>query len=172
MVTKSVEKSAKNAEVTKSSPEHLFPMGLSSLDDMDRIFDEYFNRNLLRSLIPNFSRIHDLWGTYEMRSPSIDIIDREKDILIRAELPGVDKKDLDVSVSDNLLVIKGTSKYESSNEKNDYYNSEIKKGTFSRSLSLPSNVDATKIKASLNNGLLELTIPKIGKTKRKTIKVS
>jgi len=172
MATKSIEKSAKNADVTKFSPEHLFPLGLSSLEEVDRIFDEYFNRNMLRSLRPNFTRIHDLWETYEMRSPSMDVIDREKDILIRAELPGVDKKDLDISVSDNLLVVKGTSNYESSTEKNEYYNSEIKKGTFSRSLNLQSNIDSTKIKASLNNGLLELTIPKISKTKRKTIKVS
>ena len=116
--------------------------------------------------------MEDLWGTYEMHSPRMDMIDRDNEILIQVELPGVDKKDLDVSVTDNILTVKGTSGFESKEEKDEYYHSEIKKGAFSRSLTLPANVDSTKINANLKNGLLELTIPKTAKTKRKSIKVS
>ncbi len=101
----------------------------------------------------------------------MDVIDRDKDVLFRAELPGVDKKDLDVSVHDNMLTIKGESQYESSKEQDEYYSSEIKKGSFARSLMLPPNVDSNNISAEFKNGLLEVTLPKTGTSKRQNVKV-
>ena len=171
MATRSQETTGKNTNLTRPNPESFFPTSLTSFNDIDRIFNDYFNRNWLRSFRPDLNRMSDLWGTYEMRSPNMDIIDREKEILVRAELPGVNKKDLDISVTDNLLVIKGISSYETKTEKEEYFSSEIKKGSFSRSIALPANVDTSKIKANFNNGLLELTIPKSSTSKKQSIKV-
>ncbi len=172
MATKSETKSGKNTDLTRPNPENFFPTDFNSFADIDRLFNEYFDRNFLRSLRPNLTRMSDLWGTYEMRSPNMDIIDRDNEILVRAELPGVDKKDLDISVMDNILVLKGNSSYESKKEKDEYFSAEIKKGSFSRTITLPANVDTAKIKANFNNGLLELSIPKTSKSKKKSIKVS
>ncbi|MCK5432288.1 MAG: Hsp20/alpha crystallin family protein [Gammaproteobacteria bacterium] len=166
------KKSADKKNLAQTGSEQLFPFGLTSFEEIDNILNGYFNRNWLRSFRSDTTRLDDLWGTYEMRSPSMDIIDNENEIIYRAELPGVDKKDLDVSVSENLLTIKGSSKMESEEEKGNYHSSEIRKGSFSRSVSLPNNVDSSKIKANFKNGLLELSIPKVAKTSRKTIKVT
>ena len=171
MATKSIEKNEKKTGLSKPNPESFSPLEVTPFTDIDRVFDEYFNRNWLRSLQPKFSRMNDLWGTFEMHSPNMDVIDRDKDILIRAELPGVEKKDIDISVTDNMITIKGESKYESKTKKDEYYSSEIKKGSFSRTVMLPTNIDSSKIKADLNNGLLEVAIPKTGKSKKVSVKV-
>ncbi len=172
MTEKNIKKSAGKQNIAKTGSERLFPFGLTSFDEIDRIFDEYFNRNWLHSFPANKTRMDDLWGTYEMRSPCMDMIDKDDEVIYRAELPGVDKKDLDVSVSGNLLTIKGTSEKQSEKEGDHYYSSEIRKGSFCRSVSLPDNVDSSKIKADFKNGFLVLYIPKFAKASRKTIKVS
>jgi len=172
MATKNLEKSGKKEVAEKSVPERLFPLGLASLNNLDRIFDEYFNRNWLHGIHPGFSRGEDLWGTYEMRPPKVDVIDRDNTVVIRAELPGVDKKDLDVTVSDNVLTIRGVSQQERKDEKEDYYSREIRSGSFCRSMTLPNNVDSGKIEANFKNGLLELSIPKTAKSSKTNIKVS
>ena len=163
-------KSEKQVPV-KSEPASLMARGFAPFEEIERLFDEYMHRNWMRSFRPDFPRLGDLWGTHEMHSPSMDIIDRDKEIVVRAELPGVDKKDLDVTVSDEVLTIKGTSSKESREEKENYYRSEIKKGAFSRSIGLPADVDSSKINAEFKNGVLELKIPKTTKSKSKTVKV-
>ena len=169
-MAKTIEKLTGKQNVEKTDTEQLFPYGLAPFDEIDRVFGEYFNQNWLRPF--RDIRMGDLWGTYEMHSPRMDMIDNDDEIIFKVELPGVDKKDLDVSISDNLLTIKGTSKKESEKEKDNYYSSEIRKGSFCRSVSLPNNVDSSKIKAEFKNGLLELSIPKVAKTSRKTVKVT
>ena len=88
-----------------------------------------------------------------------------------AEVPGVEKDDLDVSVSDNSVTIKGETKREEKEENADYYRCEISRGSFARTVLLPSDVDTGKTKAKFKDGILELTLPKIKKTKRRTIKI-
>ena len=84
---------------------------------------------------------------------------------------GIEKDDLDISVSDNLLTIKGETKHEEKEEKGEYYRCEISRGTFSRTVALPSDVDSEGGKAKFKDGVLELTLPKIEKTKRRSIKI-
>jgi HSP20 family protein len=103
--------------------------------------------------------------------PKVDVVERDNEIVVRAEVPGVDKKDLDVSVSDNAVTIKGSTRHEEKEEKGDYYHHEISTGTFSRMVSLPANVDGSKAKADFKDGVLELTIPKVGQSKRHSIKL-
>jgi HSP20 family molecular chaperone IbpA len=104
-----------------------------------------------------------LEGLFVREFPAVDIIDRDSDILVRAELPGVLKEDLSVSLGDNSLTIKGTAREEKL-EKGDYLRREIsRRGRFSRTLPLPFEVDAAKGKARLKDCLLELTLPKAAK---------
>jgi HSP20 family protein len=99
------------------------------------------------------------------------VIDRDEEIMLRAELPGVEKKDLDVSITDNTVTIKAISSTEEKEEKGDYYRCEISRGSFARTIALPSNVESDKAVASFKEGILELTLPKVEKSQRRRINV-
>jgi HSP20 family protein len=103
--------------------------------------------------------------------PRVDVIDREDEILVRAEVPGVDKKDLEVSLTDNAVTIKGSTRHEEKEEKGDFYRSEISRGSFSRTVALPGEVDGDKAKASFKDGVVEIAMPKLEASKRRSIKV-
>jgi HSP20 family protein len=103
--------------------------------------------------------------------PRVDIIDRDAEVEVRAELPGVEKKDLDVSLSDNTVTLKGSTRHEEKEEKGDYYRSEITTGSFARTLTLPGNVDSDRAKATFRDGILVLTVPKVEQSKRHTVPV-
>ncbi|MGZ8983592.1 MAG: Hsp20/alpha crystallin family protein [Methylotenera sp.] len=85
--------------------------------------------------------------------------------------PGIDKKDINISLTDNLLTIKGQTSSEKKEEKGDYYRHEISKSSFARSVSMPGAVDSSKTVASLKDGILEITLPKLESSKRRTITV-
>lgn len=133
---------------------------------MDRMFEGFFPRPWLHR-----PRWTELPAPFEGKWPHVDVIDREDELVVRAELPGVDKKDLDVSMGDNTVTIKATSKREEKEEKGDYYRCEISRGTYARTVGLPAEVDVSKAKAKFKDGLLELTLPKLEKSKRRSITV-
>ncbi len=125
--------------------------GLPTFDQLQREINRLFDMDL-----PNGERgILDRGFT-----PRIDVEDREKDVMVTCEVPGVEKKDLDISVSGNLLSIKGEKKYEHEEKEKKYYRRESFAGSFHRTIPLPDVVDATKIDARLKNGVLVLTLPK------------
>lgn len=99
------------------------------------------------------------------------MIDREAEILVRAGIPGVEKQDLDVSVNENSVTIKGATRREKKEEKGDYYRHELSEGNFCRTVGLPSAVDGTRAKANFKDGVLELTLPKVEKTPRHSVKI-
>lgn len=103
--------------------------------------------------------------------PKMDVIERDKEILVKAELPGIDKKDIEVSITDNRLLIKANSRQEQKEETGDYLKQEIRTSEIYRSIHLPTKVDETKVKSSFKNGLLELTIPKHADSHRRRIKI-
>lgn len=103
--------------------------------------------------------------------PKMDIIDRDKEIFIKAELPGIDKKDIDISISNNRLLIKAQSSHEYKEEKGDYIKQEMRTSEIYRSVHIPGEVDDNNIQTSFVNGVLELTIPKLEASHRKHIKV-
>mgnify|MGYP000630775723 CR=1 FL=1 len=105
------------------------------------------------------------------KMPRIDVVDRDKEIFVKAELPGFDKDDLDISIANNQLVIKAKSCKEEKEEKGDYLKQEIRKSEVYRSVLLPADVEDEKIKTSFKNGVLKLTIPKQEESQRKQIKV-
>lgn len=140
--------------------------------EMERAIDRLFGRGFpslwQRNNFAMFDDMHDLEG---LRLPSLDVIDREADVLVRAEIPGIDKKDIDISITDNLLTIKGHSKHEKKDKKGDYHRHEISSAAFSRTFTLPGEVDSTKTVANLKDGVLEITLPKLEASKRHSIAV-
>ena len=143
---------------------------LSPFEEMEQMFDQYLRGGWLRPW-----RVD--WPTFrepalpEIRFPKIDVVDREDEVVVKAEVPGVEKKDIDISVSDDSVTIKGETRHEEKEEDGDYYRCEISHGSFSRTVALPASVDGSKAKVDFKDGMLELTLPKIAKAKRHTIKV-
>ena len=143
---------------------------LSPFEEMERLFDAFYPRGWMRPLFRDWPTPVEA-GAFGGKMPSVDVINRDKEIVIKAELPGVDKKDLEVSVTRNSVSIKGTTSHEEKEEKGDYYRSEISRGEYARTLSLPADIDEDKAMASFRNGILELTLPKLELSKRKTVNV-
>jgi HSP20 family protein len=156
----------KKQELQKVQPAR----ALSPFDEMDRLFDEYFRRGWMRPWRFEWPSLPEI-SLPEMKAPKVDVIDRETEVVVKAEVPGVDKKDLDISVGDDSVTIKGSTRHEEKEEKGDYYRHEISTGAFSRTVALPAAVDGAKAKASFKDGMLELVIPKIEKAKRHAVKV-
>ena len=158
-------KGNKEVAVSKGKLERM-PRVFSPFEDMERMFGDFFGRRALRpwawerplAEIPEFG-------------PGVDVIDREDEVLVRAEVPGFKKDDIEVTVSGDLLTLKGETSAEEKEEKGDYYRCEISRGAFTRTVALPAEVDESKAKAAMKDGMLELTLPKLEKSKRRTIKI-
>jgi HSP20 family protein len=144
---------------------------LSPFDAMDRLFEGFFPHGWLQPWRRSWPSWGEMPALLEAKMPHVDVIDRDEEIVVRAELPGVEKKDLDISVSDSTVILKGTTCHEEEEEKGDYYRCEISRGAFARSVALPGEVDGAKAKALFKDGMLELTLPKIAKSKRHSIKL-
>jgi HSP20 family protein len=117
--------------------------------EMDRVF-ESFGRDLG-------------WPTAMQggtMAPSIDVSESDREIKIEAELPGVDEKDVEVTVTDNVLTIRGEKKAEKEEKKKDYHLVERSYGSFARSVTLPFSAEPGQAKASFKNGVLSITLPK------------
>lgn len=166
------------AAKTKSTPTHTTPSMIKHpIAEMERAFERFFGRGF-PSLWHgrDFPVMDSLFGDSLLefngqRLPNIDVVDRDNEILVRAELPGVEKKDLSISLTDNLLTIKGESKTDKKEEKGDYHRREISSSAFARSFTLPGGVDSNKAAASLKDGVLEITLPKAESSKKRNIEV-
>ena len=116
-----------------------------------------------------------LWPEDESRAggwkPIVDIYDNDDKIVLKAELPGVDKKDIDIALKDRVLTLKGERSYENEVKEDRYYRKERAFGHFRRSFSLPENVDPGKIKAEFKDGILKVEIPKPAEQKPKKITI-
>ncbi len=129
---------------------------LGDLEEMERSLESPFAGWPLRLMwrrVPN--------GDDMAWAPSINIYEKEDSYVIQAELPGVNKDDIDISMTGDTLTIKGERKPPAEVKAEDYQCSEVCYGNFSRSINLPSAVDADKIEASCENGMLELQVPKV-----------
>jgi HSP20 family protein len=143
---------------------------LTSIKDLEQkvesMFQNLWHKHFHRENVPDLFSFGALG-----KMPKMDVIDREKEIYVKAELPGIDKKDLDISLTNNQLVIKARTCHEEKEEKGDYLKQEISKSEVYRSVLLPADIDADKVKTSFKNGVLELTIPKQEGSQRKRIEV-
>jgi HSP20 family protein len=104
-------------------------------------------------------------------APSVDILEKENEIRIKAELPGVEAKDVAVTVDNNVLTIKGERHLEKDVKKESYHRMERAYGSFSRSFSLPDAVDTGNVRAEYKDGLLILSLPKKAAAKSRTVEI-
>jgi HSP20 family protein len=112
------------------------------------------------------------WGERERGwAPAVDMVDHEDEIVLRADLPGLTEKDIEVTVQDGTVVIRGERKEETEEKKEDYYCCERSYGVFARTLPLPTGVDADRVKATFKAGVLEVHLPKAKEAKGKKIEI-
>jgi len=139
-------------------------------DEMERWLEGFGRRGWLR---PGFWEWPEVGSFAAFRSalPKVDVVEREMEIVVRAELPGVAKNDLDVTVSDDRVTLKAHSRHEEKNEEGEYHRREMSYGEYQRTIALPQTVDGEKAKATFTDGVLELTLPKLEKGQRKKVKV-
>ena len=165
--------SEEKKEIQKASEVETQPFArhvLSPFEEMDRLFDNFINRRWMSPLRWEMPSMGD-FALAEMKAPRVDVIDRDNEVVVRAETAGVKKDDLDVSIGENSVTIKGKTGHEEREEKGNYFRSEISRGSFSRTVALPAGVDTDKARAVFNDGILELTIPKAEKSKRKNVEI-
>ncbi len=137
---------------------------LGEMARLDRDLDRVFGRLLRTPIEPLLAT--SAWV------PTTDVIKRGEDLVIRAELPGLKPEDVDVSVAEGLLTIKGERHTESESGEGGYLLRERRFGSFERSVTIPSSVDTSSISADFRDGVLEVTVPKaVAMTGPKAIKV-
>ncbi|MEJ5258751.1 MAG: Hsp20/alpha crystallin family protein [Anaerohalosphaeraceae bacterium] len=103
--------------------------------------------------------------------PRMDVAETDKEITITAELPGIDQKDIEISLTDGVLTLKGEKKQSSEEKKEGYYHSERSFGAFSRSVALPVEVDENKVEATYKDGVLKIRLPKTENQKARAKKI-
>jgi len=136
------------------------------MEEMERRINDVFGRPLLPAIWRRTPVEEMGWA------PAIEMFEKDDKFMVKAELPGMKEEDIDVSVVGDTLTIKGERKAESEVKEEDYYCCERSYGSFSRSITLPSSVDAKNIEASYENGVLEVSLPKAAEVKPKKITVS
>ncbi len=120
--------------------------------DMDQLFNGF-----LGDLSGRTSLVNRQFGSFV---PEIDVKETDKEVRITAELPGMEEKEIDVSLTEGVLTIKGEKREEHDEEKGDFFRSERRYGMFERSIALPNGIDANGAKASFKKGVLKVTLPK------------
>jgi len=171
-MTKS-EKPTEQAPSTKG-PVTTPAIGLGPFEEMDRMFEEFLSERWPRAWMRPFRWEHPALGRARSafaRVPRVDVIDGDTAITVRAEMPGVKKENLEVSVDEESVTLRGRSGHEERSDADNYFRAEITHGEFVRTVGLPGAVNADKAKAKLEDGILELTLPKVEKSKRHAIKV-
>jgi len=157
----------KSKEVVKAEPGR----AVSPFEDMEKRFEEFFKRP--------FSMFGPSWmprmkfPEMGVISPEMDIFEDGNDVVVKAEMPGMKKEDIEVNLTDDTVTVSGEKKKEEKVEKKDYYRVERSYGSFSRSFRLPKEVQSDKAKATFKDGVLEIRVPKtaeaISKEKKLTI---
>ncbi|MCE5303042.1 MAG: Hsp20/alpha crystallin family protein [Planctomycetaceae bacterium] len=132
--------------------------------EMDRLFDTFLREPFQAIDWPS-------WGGSDKWSPAVDIAESDKEMTIQAELPGIDPKELDVSVTGNQLVLSGEKRESSERKEKGVYHSEARYGSFRRVIPLPEGLDTEHIDAQYANGVLTLKLPKTASTQAKRIEV-
>jgi HSP20 family protein len=112
------------------------------------------------------------WALGGSWAPAVDIYEKDGNIVLKAELPGVDPKDVDVRVENNLLTLKGERKFDNEVKRDNYHRVERSYGAFSRSFTLPNVVDTGNIKAEYRDGVLHMTLPKREEAKPRQIQIN
>lgn len=133
--------------------------------DMERIMGDFFGRR------PWWPERWFRTEGMELTAPVVDLYEEKDDIVVKAELPGIEKNNIEVNLADHTLTIKGEKKKEEETKEKNYYRSERSYGSFVRTLELPKDVHTDKVKATFKDGILEVRLPKTEEAKAKEVKV-
>jgi HSP20 family protein len=135
---------------------------LTLQDRMNRLFDDS-----VRGLRPGDEALGAaIW------SPAVDIYETENEVILKAELPEINQKDIDIQVENNTLVLRGERKFEKDTKRENFHRIERAYGNFARSFTLPNTIDQEKIHADYKDGILKVVMPKREEIKPKQIKVA
>jgi HSP20 family protein len=129
--------------------------------EMNRLFEDFFSRDFF---------VEPFRGMGEWR-PAVDVSETDDAVVVKAELPGLDPKDVEISLSGDVLTIKGEKKEEKEEKTKSFQRVERSYGSFTRSVRLPAAVVADKVEATFSNGVLTVDLPKAEEAKRKTLKI-
>ena len=135
----------------------------SEVPTVSRLFEDFFN---------GFPFTSPLSDNRETWTPSVDILEKDGNLILRAELPGISEKQIEIKLEGNILTLKGERKMEKEDDKANYHRVESFYGSFTRSFRLPDTVDAEKISADYKNGVLTITIPQRPEVKPREIPVT
>ena len=125
--------------------------------EIDRLFDDFFRT--------------EVRPAKEFFAPDMDVYETDDEVVIEVEIPGIDRKDVKITVEENILKISGEKKVEREQKGKNYYYVERSAGKFERAIRLPDYVDVEKIKAEYKNGVLTIRVPKKEERKKKVIEV-
>jgi len=137
--------------------------GRSEAPVANRLFEEFFS---------DFPFTGSMLESRESWVPSVDILEKDGNLILRAELPGMTEKDIDLKIEGNTLTLKGERKMDKEDNKSNYHRVESFYGSFTRSFRLPDTVDYEKINAEYKNGVLTVTLPQKPEVKPREIPVS
>jgi HSP20 family protein len=136
---------------------------------MNRMLEEFWGRPSRRRLLPSGERGAVVPAEY--REPFIDVIETDKEVIATAEMPGLEKQDIKINVTEDRLEISAETKHEEKKEEKGYVYRERRSGSYYRAISLPSPVDPDSSKASYKNGVLEIKMPKTEVKKKTPLKI-
>ncbi len=167
MMSKLVPWRKKNEPVSmEQRPAHPFEVLHRQMNDL---FEDFF-KDFSHPRLPSLWQGGSDWGVV---APRFEVAETEKAVQVTAELPGMDEKDIEVTLDDNVLTVKGEKKQEREEKNKQFFLSERSYGQFQRVLTLPAGIEADKIKAQFKKGVLSLSIPKTAqaRTEAKRIEV-
>lgn len=134
---------------------------------MNRMFEDFFNRSALQRT--DWSA--PTWSGRKSFSPRIDVSEDDETLKIQAELPGLDKDDIELEADENSVTIQGEKSHEEEREEEGFYRNERSYGYFRRTIPFPMEVDTSKAKATFNDGVLDVRFPKRGDSKGKQLEI-
>ena len=145
---------------TRFSPRNTNPFG--ALGVLNRAVEEFFG---------DYARSYEGSDVTRSWQPLVDIVETEHAYEVRADLPGIPKEDVQLSIENNVLTLSGERKFEKDVDKESFHRIERAYGTFSRSFSLPARVSADKVEAKYDNGLLTVIVPKAAEARPRRIEI-
>jgi HSP20 family protein len=162
---------AKDVKETKPAVRGRTEMEPWRFSNAERMFEDWLEdfwaRPFPRMWRPGFGQLRAM----ALAAPALDVYDQKDDLIVKAEIPGLSKEEIDISLEGNMLTIKGEKRKEEEVKEEDYYRSERAYGAFSRSIELPAAVQTDKVNASFKNGVLEIRLPKTEEAKTNVVKV-
>jgi HSP20 family protein len=138
---------------------NLFDELVRMQQEMNSFFDDFFGERRSDLLEGNWL-------------PALDVSETEKEIIVRVELPGMTQQDIDLSLHENMLLLKGEKKPAPTKSQENYHRAERSYGSFNRSLTLPANVDPNQVQATFKDGVLQITLSKVAEVKPQKISIT